>query len=56
LLIAKRCRLDGILANDTHQTLFRVAEMAEQLGIEGDKALQLLIEYERQQAIAKGKK
>ena len=39
-----------------HQTLFRVAEMAEQLGIEGDKALQLLIEYERQQALAKGKK
>jgi len=40
----------------SHQTLFRVAEMAEQLGIEGDKALQLLIEYERQQALAKGKK
>jgi len=40
----------------TQQTLFRVAEMAEQLGIEGDKALQLLIEYERQQALAKGKK
>ena len=39
-----------------HQTLFRVAEMAEQLGIEGDKALQLLIEYERQQAMARGKK
>ena len=39
-----------------HQTLFRVAQMAEQLGIEVDKALQLLIEYERQQAIAKGKK
>lgn len=43
-------------AAKTHQTLFRVAEMAEQLGIEGDKALQLLIEYERQQAMAKGKK
>lgn len=40
----------------THQTLFRVAEIAEQLGIDGDKALQLLIEYERQQAMAKGKK
>lgn len=40
----------------THQTLFRVAEMAEQLGIEGDKTLQLLIEYERQQALTKGKK
>jgi integrase len=38
------------------QTLFRVAEMAEQLGISGDKALQLLIEYERQQALARGKK
>lgn len=40
----------------THQTLFHVAQMAEQLGIEGDKALQLLIEYERQQALARGKK
>lgn len=35
------------------QTLFRVAEMAEQLGIGGDKALQLLLEYERQQALRK---
>jgi hypothetical protein len=32
------------------QTLFHVAKMAEQLGIDGDKALQLLLEYERQQA------
>lgn len=39
-----------------HQTLFRVAEMAERMGIEGDKALQLLIEYERQQALSRGKK
>jgi integrase len=36
-----------------HQTLFRVAEIAEQLGIDGDKALQLLLEYERQQALRK---
>ena len=30
-----------------------VAKMAEQLGIDGDKALQLLLEYERQQALRK---
>jgi len=34
-------------------TLYHVAKMAEQLGIEGDKALQLLLEYERQQALRK---
>jgi integrase len=38
------------------QTLFHVAKMAEQLGIAEDKALQLLLEYERQQALRKGKK
>jgi hypothetical protein len=42
-------------AAKTQQTLFRVAEMAEQLGIEGEKALQLLIDYERQQALARGR-
>jgi integrase len=35
------------------QTLFHVAKIAEQLGIDGDKALQLLLEYERQQALRK---
>lgn len=34
-------------------TLYHVAKMAEDLGIEGDKALQLLLEYERQQALRK---
>jgi integrase len=34
-------------------TLYHVAKMAEQLGIEGEKALQLLLEYERQQALRK---
>jgi len=34
-------------------TLYHVAKMAEQLGIEGDKALQLLLEYERQQVLRK---
>ena len=33
------------------QTLFRVAHMAEQLGIAPEKAVQLLIEYERQQVL-----
>jgi hypothetical protein len=37
-------------------TLYHVAKMAEQLGIEGDKALQLLLEYERQQALRKAGK
>jgi hypothetical protein len=32
------------------QTLFRVARTAEQLGIPTEKAVQLLVEYERQQA------
>jgi len=36
------------------QTLFRVAQMAEQSGISADKALQLLVEYERQQALNRG--
>ena len=36
------------------QTLFRVAQMAAQLGISADKALQLLVEYERQQALNRG--
>src|SRR6266550_809121 len=36
------------------QTLFRVAQMAELLGISADKALQLLVEYERQQALSRG--
>ena len=40
-------------AAKTQQTLFRVAEMAEQSGIEGEKALQLLIEYERKQELAR---
>ena len=34
-------------------TLYHVAKMAEQLGIDGEKALQLLLEYERQQALRK---
>lgn len=34
-------------------TLYHVAKMAEELGIDGDKALQLLLEYERQQALRK---
>ena len=38
------------------QTLFHVAKIAEQLGIDGDKALQLLLEYERQQALRKNGK
>lgn len=33
--------------------LFRVAQMAEQLGIPSEKALELLLEYERQQALGK---
>ena len=36
------------------QTLFRVTQMAAQLGISADKALQLLVEYERQQALNRG--
>ena len=32
---------------------FTIAKMAEELGIEGDKALQLLLECERQQALRK---
>jgi len=40
-------------AAKTQQTLFRVAEMAEKSGIEGEKALQLLIEYERKQELAR---
>jgi hypothetical protein len=37
---------------DSHeQTLFRVAQTAEQLGISADKALQLLVEYERERAL-----
>jgi len=40
--------------NSPEQTLFRVAQMAEQLGISPDKALQLLVEYERQQALNRG--
>jgi integrase len=33
------------------QTLLRVAQTADQLGIRADKALQLLVEYERQQSL-----
>jgi len=33
------------------QTLLRVAQAADQLGIPADKALQLLVEYERQQSL-----
>lgn len=42
-------------ANDTRseETLFRVAKLAEHLGIPNDKAVELLLEYERQQAFGK---
>lgn len=42
-------------ANDTRseETLFRVAKLAEHLGIPNDKAVELLLEYERQQAVGK---
>ena len=33
------------------QTLLRVAQTADQLGIPADRALQLLVEYERQQSL-----
>jgi integrase len=35
------------------QTLFRVARTAEEMGIPPDKALQFLVEYERQQALSR---
>lgn len=38
------------------QTLFRISKLAEQLGIPAEKALQLLIEYEREQALTKAER
>jgi integrase len=40
-------------ANRSEETLFRVAKLAEYLGVPNDKAVALLLEYERQQAFGK---
>jgi integrase len=44
------------VAESPEQTMFRVSRLAEQLGIPADKAFQLLIEYERQQALTKSER
>jgi hypothetical protein len=41
------------IGRNPEQTLFSVAKMAESMGISADKALELLLEYERQQALRK---
>ncbi len=43
-------------AETPEQTLFRVSKLAEQLGIPTEKAFQLLIEYEREQALTKAER
>ena len=43
-------------AESPEQTLFRVSKLAEQLRIPTEKAFQLLIEYEREQALTKAER